>query len=169
MGGGTCRPLPFRSIMKKVTVNTGRDNSIFNIEKVEKQYDAHYVGQFCLKDKFGGWANSLADVFWQKTPPIEGYSNYFALFQRGSEIYITSGASAVEGVIFGIRADDGEIIYSRYRHDYRSSKDGSVFIDGGRDYVRASSNKYLQLKVVDGEFYELEPGDLAYDKSWAPA
>lgn len=30
----------------------------------------------------------------------------------------------------------GEIIFSRARHDYRTTKDGKCFIDGGFDYAR---------------------------------
>jgi hypothetical protein len=38
----------------------------------------------------------------------------------------------------GIVADNGEVIYSRYRHDFVYSTDRSVFVDGGRDYVKSS-------------------------------
>lgn len=141
--------------MKKVVVNTGRDDAQFDIAKVEEKYNAKFVGQFCCKTRGGTWAESPADVYWQETPP-EGYSNYFALITQMGSVYITSGASAVEPLITGVVANDGEVIYSRYRHDYRSSKDGSVWIDGGRDYVRSGTNNFVTLKVVDGEFYQLE-------------
>ena len=38
--------------------------------------------------------------------------------------------------IAGIVANNGDVIYSRYRHDCRWSPDNSVMIDGGRDYTR---------------------------------
>jgi len=146
--------------MKKITVNSGRDDAQFDIAKVEARYNAKFVGQFCLKTKSGSWAESPADVYWQEKPPVEGYSNYFALIIQMGAAYITSGASAVEQPITAIVADDGEVIYSRYRHDYRSSKDGSVFIDGGRDYTKSSvGGRFVTLKVVDGEFYEVESSD----------
>ena len=149
--------------MKKITVNNGREDTFLKINEVESKYNAKYVGQFCLRDKHGNWANQPTEVFWQEKPPVEGYSIYFALFTRDGSVFITSGESAVEGIIAGIRASDGEVIYSRYRHDFRPSKDGTVFIDGGRDYTKCSGlGNIVQLKVVDGEFYELEPSDAEY-------
>ena len=133
-------------------INNGRQDSIFNIPEVEKKKNATYVGEFCLKNTSGGWADEAASVFYQETPPQEGFSNYFALFQRNGTVYITSGQSAIEPVIMAVQADDGEIIYSRFHHDYRSSKDGSVFVDGGRDYFRVGGTNIVPLKVVDGKF-----------------
>lgn len=152
--------------MKKITVNSGAEDSIFDIKKVEEKYNAKFVGQFCLKTKSGSWAEGVADVYWQAKPPVEGYSNYFALINQMGTIYIASGASAVEPLITAVVADDGEVIYSRYRHDYRSSKDGSVWIDGGRDYTRRGTHgKVITLKVCDGEFYEMEESDIVAESN----
>ena len=152
--------------MKKLTtVNIGLSDVRFKIDVIEKKYNAKFVGQFCLKTKTGGWhGDDCADVYYQETPPVEGYSKYFGLIMQGGSAYITSGASGVEGLIDAVEADDGTIWYSRYRHDMRYSADGSVFIDGGRDYVRGGMHgRYLLLmKVIDGEFYEVEPGDDDY-------
>jgi hypothetical protein len=146
--------------MKRVEVNNGRDDAQFKTDVVEAKYKAHFVGQFCLKTAGGGWANAPADVYWQEKPPVEGYSHYFALIYQHGSPYITSGASAVEQVISAVESD-GEIIYSRYRHDFRQTKDGKAIIDGGRDYVkRAGGGRDLQLKVIDGYFYELELADM---------
>jgi len=50
--------------------------------------------------------------------------------------------------------DDGEVLVSRYRHDYVEK--GPYMIDGGRDYLRTSGNavagKLVEVTVVDGEF-----------------
>jgi len=152
--------------MKKLTtVNTGRADCVFDIAKVEQKYNAKFVGQLCMRTGDGQWAgDSAADVFYQEKPPVEGYSHYFALIMRNGVAYITSGASAVEGVINGVIADDGEIIYSRYRHDWRASTDKSTWIDGGRDYIR-SGGKYrpVLIKIVDGEFYEVDEKDTIED------
>ena len=110
------------------------------VSAVEKKYNAVYVGDFCLKNKNGGWANEPAAVFWQPTPPVEGYSHYFGLLMHGSTLLITSGQSAFDDPIVGLVADNGEVVYSRYRHDFRTSSDGSVSIDGGRDYVKTTGN-----------------------------
>jgi hypothetical protein len=73
---------------------------------------------------------------------------------------ITNAMSAFEHPILGAVADDGEIVVSGYRHDYRRSKDGTVFIDGGRDYTKYGRNSVdpdvgdirtplVQVKVVE--------------------
>lgn len=138
-------------------INNGREEALFNIEKVEKKYNAQYVGEFCLKNKEGQWADEAVSIFYQKTPPKKGYSHYFALIVRNGIAYITSGQSAIEGKFYAIMADDGEIIYSRFRHDYRISKDNSVFIDGGRDYVKASSSDLIEFEINDGRYVIKSP------------
>ncbi len=146
--------------MKKITVNNGRNDVVFNIPTIEEKYKAKFVGQLALK--IGGmWsADDPAEVYYQETPPVEGYSKYFALMMRNGAGYIMDGSSAVEGVINGVEANDGEIIYSRARHDYRTSADGSASIDGGRDYMkRAGGGRTICMKIVDGEWYELEEED----------
>lgn len=148
--------------MKKINVNTGRKDAQCIIEKIEEKYNAKWVGQLALKTRDGAWSSdNCGDVYYQETPPVEGYSKYFALIIQHGALYITSGASAVEGTITGVIADDGVCIYSRYRHDMRYSDDQSVWIDGGRDYVRSGLHgQFVQLKIVDGEWYQLEDIDL---------
>ena len=145
--------------MKNVTaqVNNGHEDCVVKIHEVEAKYNAKYVGQMALRTKGGGWSEDVpGEVFYQKDPP-NGYSNYMALIIQRGELYITSGQSAVEGLINGVVADDGEIIYSRARHDMRYSQDKSVWIDGGRDYMRSGMHgRFILLKVVDGEWFELE-------------
>lgn len=136
-------------------INNGRDECIIGekgIAHFEKEYNATYVADLCLKDKYGVWADEPSAVFYQETPPVPGYSHYFAIIVRGRQTFITSGESAVAEPIVGIQADDGEVIFSRYRHDYRTSKDGSVFIDGGRDYTKCNNpGRLVEIRIVDGE------------------
>jgi hypothetical protein len=49
--------------------------------------------------------------------------------------FIINGLTAIEP-FQAVVANNGEVVWSRYRHDYRKSQDGSVWIDGGRDYLR---------------------------------
>jgi hypothetical protein len=131
-----------------------------NVSAVEEKYNAVFMGDFCLRAKGGGWANAPAAVFWQAKPPVEGYSNYFALMFQGEQLYITSGASAFESDIAAIEGPDGEIIHSRYRHDFRSLKGGGGFIDGGRDYTRTGGDtlpKIVMLRAVGPMFEVLDP------------
>jgi hypothetical protein len=117
----------------------------FDIAKVEQKYNAKYVGDFCIKDKYGNWAESPCAIFWQEKPPVEGYSNYMALFVRNDQVFITSGESVEDLRMVGAVADNGEVIYSRFRHDYVTSSDGTAMIDGGRDYTKTT----LRSRLVD--------------------
>lgn len=138
-----------------MNINTGQADAICDIAKVETKYAANWVGQLSLRTRDGNWSETPADVYWQAKPPIEGYSNYFALIYKFGSLYITSGESAVAGTFSAVVADDGEVIYSRYQHDYRTSTDGSVFIDGGRNYCRTNITNAIQLKIVDGQWVKV--------------
>lgn len=136
-----------------------------NISAVEAKYNATFVGDFCLKGRDGGYVTDIAAIFWQPTPPVEGYSNYFGIFSRGDSVFITSGASAFENDIVGIRDTNGDITYSRHRHDFRQTPDGMYAIDGGRDYARIIGGNdgtmpgQVHLNVVGPniEVHELQP------------
>jgi hypothetical protein len=150
--------------MKNVTqyVNNGRKDSIVNIKKTENKYNARYVGQLPIRNGNRGWqSDDCAEIFWQDILPVEGYSHYFAIINRNGVLYITDGNSAAEGTISAVEAKNGEIIYSRYRHDMRYSTDNTVWIDGGRDYVRSgTTGRFLSLKIIDGEWFEVDSEEL---------
>lgn len=153
----------------EMTINNGRDESILgesNVSLVEKKYNATYVADLCLKNKDGGWINSPSAVFYCESPSKPEYSNYFAIILRNNpsspkgavQSFITDGASAVSEPIIGIVADDGEVVFSRYRHDSRVSKDGSVSIDGGRDYIKSNNHERLvEINIVDGKLMLKSP------------
>lgn len=108
-----------------------------NIKKLEEHYSGTYVGAFCTRKPSGNWNDIPVDVFYQSNPDVsKGHSHYFGVFRQDGHVYVTNAISVTEQPMMGVVADDGEIVVSRYRHDYRVSGDGSVFIDGGRDYTR---------------------------------
>ena len=85
----------------------------------------------------------------------KGHSNYFGMYSApGIGPMITNAESAFSEPITGLLTEDGEVIVSRYRHDYVEK--GPYMIDGGRDYLRTSGNnadgKLVKVTVVDGEF-----------------
>lgn len=132
-------------------INMGEPYWPFDHAKVEKLRNARYVGDLCLRTKHGGWSEVPVAVFWQETPPQPGYSNYFGLYRdiETGTLLITSGASAAEGVWEGAIAQSGEIVFSRWRHDCRTSADGTAMADGGRDYFRGYGRQ-VTLRLVDG-------------------
>jgi len=120
------------------------------VRRMEDHYQALYVCETCLKGG-GGWINSPVAIFYQDDDAMvpEGGSNYFGMYMRDGHLMICNAISALEP-IEGIVAENGDVIYSHYRHDYRVSPDESVWIDGGRDYVRTGGLfKFVELQIVD--------------------
>lgn len=123
-------------------LNYGSNEVPVDITKVEETYNAKYVGNFCLKTVGGGWSESPVAIFYQENPPeIAKGSHYFGLFEREGRLFITNGSSAFAEPIQAVISDDEEILFSRYRWDFRTSKDKSVSVDGGRDYFKVLFDK----------------------------
>lgn len=127
-----------------------------SIPKVEKKYNVKFVCETPIKDKFG-WRETPSLIFYGEKHP-QG-SNYMAIsvvtgYDDKTDMVITDGISATEDVIIGI-LDGDEVIYSRYRHDYREGKTG-VIIDGGRDYTRSSGGHMVKMKINEGKLEVIE-------------
>ena len=118
------------------------------IEGIEKYYDAKFVCDSEISDV------PMA-IFYGKTPHPDSGSHYFGIYFKGSgenrHLMITNGQPAVDAGLEGVISDSGEVLYSHYRHHFCESKDGSVFIDGGRSYIRtnAKPNRVVNLKIKD--------------------
>ena len=120
-------------------------------KKVEKKYNVKFVCETPIKDR-GVWRESSSLIFYGEKHP-QG-SNYMALsvligYDDKTELVISDGFSATDVEFVGI-VDGDEVIYSRYRHDYRVGKSG-VFIDGGRDYTRSSGGKLVEMVINEGK------------------
>lgn len=134
-------------------INKGHQVASINVENAEKHYKAEYVADLCVKLPSGNWSDEPVAVFYQPNPDrSKGHTHYFGLFLRDGAVMIMNAESAVEGIFYGSEADDGEIIFSRFRHDYRTSKDGSTMVDGGRDYGRGYGGTPVMLRVVGADF-----------------
>ena len=138
-------------------INTPKDGYWFSeaqIKKAEELYNATYMCYWCTKRLNGeSWNDSPVDVFYQPNPDTNlGHKHYFGLFkelQTGS-LYITDATSAFSEPMMGIETDDGEVIVSRYRHNY-VEKD-KYMVDGGRDYFRTSGGPGVRIRVEGSEF-----------------
>ena len=104
------------------------------IKIIEEKYNAKYVFESCIKNK-DSWCNFPVAIFYTEEAHPQG-SNYFGIYvdERRINFLITNGISATEP-FDGLQIDD-DVIYSRYRHDYRTLGEGMV--DGGRDYFKRS-------------------------------
>ena len=116
------------------------------IKDIEEKYAATYVFEACIKDAKGKWLNFPAAIFYTNKAHPEG-SNYFAMFMLHGHPMIADGITAVENVLYtGLEAED-QVVYSRYRHDFRSLNNGA-YIDGGRDYFRYGGDSFNDYNVV---------------------
>lgn len=163
-----------QSLFTKNFTSTGIDVGAVLV----KYHTAKYVGQFPLKGR-DGFTDYHADVFYEPNPKRElGHSNYFAVYTQMRGVYIT-GAEHVEELMLSVYTDsEGDFIYSRYQHDFRSFKTstGDVSIDGGWWMTVPEYEGYfgmcgrtlwdgslcprgMSVVVRDGEFYEIEEGE----------
>jgi hypothetical protein len=141
--------------MSEMFINTPKNGYWLKeaaIKKAEHMYSAKYMGYWCTKRLNGeSWNDNPVDVFYQPNPNRElGHSNYFGLFFQNDNLWITDAQSAFSDPITGIETDDGEVIVSRYRHNY-VEKD-KYMIDGGRDYLRTSGGPFVRVRVEGPEF-----------------
>lgn len=117
---------------------------ITKIDQAEKFYsekDGVVVKHVCSTE-FG---DAIADIFYRETPHPKFGNRYFCLFFRGDDLYVAN-ADSIENLNFGmVENDEGQLEYSRSRHDYKSFKNGNM-IDGGRDYIRSSGK--VKIYVV---------------------
>lgn len=139
-------------------VNTPKDGYHLNEKQIkiaEEKYGAKYMGYWCTKRLDGNsWNERPVDVFYQPNPDTsKGHTHYFGLFVQEGNLWITNAASAFAEPITGIVCEDGEVIVSRFRHDYVTK--GDRMIDGGRDYVRASLHASARV-TVDGDKFIVE-------------
>jgi hypothetical protein len=121
------------------------------IKKIEETKNAKHMGAWCKKLAYGSWSETPVDVFYVENPDTsKGYTNYFGLFYQNDELYITEASTAFSEPITGILCEDGEVLVSRYRHDFRTK--GDVMIDGGRDYLKSSKGTFVNVSVRNGDF-----------------
>ena len=116
------------------------------IARLEEKYNAKYVFESCLKNHINGWTDWPAAIFYTEEAHPRG-SNYFAIFDnKNGDFMITNGISATRQPFNGLQVGD-DIIYSRYRHDYREHN--GAMVDGGRDYFRRGGDvgKPVMLRV----------------------
>lgn len=129
------------------------------IVAVEEEMDAKYMGAWTIKGR-DGWLERPVDVFYVAEPDTEqGHSNYFGVYRPyPGSVAICNAESAFKNALNAVVSDSGEVHISRFRHDYID--DGTVMIDGGRDYCRHRGDLY-QVEVKNGDFtLEGKPVDI---------
>jgi hypothetical protein len=132
-----------------------------NIAIIEKTRNAKWV----IDTEKPEHSNLVVSIFYQEEAYPETGSHYFGLYKTPKagptpetawQLMITDGAWIEDLKIDTVEAANGDVIFSRYRHDYRTSPDGSVFIDGGRAYTRSPLGVHvnpLTIKKGEGDLY----------------
>lgn len=122
------------------------------MEAVKKAYDAQYVMTSSLRGRSGNWSDEEYDIYYQEGASSKHPSDYFGIIVRSNgSVMITSGES-LEGVEIGaIMSSQGEILYSKSRHDYAALETNEGAIDGGRDYTKTISMRAMPLILHKGE------------------
>jgi len=129
------------------------------IDHVEKKRNCKFVGEFPLREH----STRVGALFYQETPPISDFSNYFFLYLNYTgmpdhpdegKLFITGGRHMEHRILSGVRTDNGHFIYSRGRHDY-VTYDGAM-VDGGDSYMRTNEAvKVIKFEIVKDKMIEL--------------
>ena len=138
--------------MHVTTPKEGYHLNAKGIAHFESQYNAVFMGPWAIQGRHG-WTEQPVDVFYVAKPDrSQGHTNYFGIFvcPVTGQSKICNAESAFSQTITGVLTDSGEVLVSRYRHDY-VEKDGAM-IDGGRDYVRCSESPLVTVRVQADQF-----------------
>lgn len=139
-------------------INMGEPYWLFDRSQVRRlEADALYVGDFAVRSSKGFWSPVPVAVFY--TPhPREGYTNsYFGVYKSLARLdmptwMICDATSVAEHTWQGFEME-GEVIFSRWRHDMRCFSFGGPYVDGGADYLRVVGTADL-LRPVDVRIFD---------------
>lgn len=144
--------------IKPIKINHNLSDSTWDfIHNLEQHYNVKFVVVTQVKTCDGNWTDGEFYIFYQANPDKQmGHSHYmgYGFDKTGGYVfnalpYVNSlgGISAVKNSL------TGEVIYSKYRHDYVTMEsDPNIFIDGGRNYTRmGGSGTPVTLQIVDDE------------------
>lgn len=129
------------------------------VKYIEEKYNGKYICETSVRGVTGIWTYDPAILFYSEIPHPEG-SNYFGIIEGFKREYkIFNALSVMPETIHAVVANNGDIIYSHYRHHYNISTDGSVWIDGGRDYTRSAVCDTVKLKINQNRL-EIVPNNI---------
>ncbi|MCW8088420.1 hypothetical protein [Sabulicella glaciei] len=125
---------------------------------VEARRGARYIADLTIRVENGEWPNEPLAVFWVPEP-VRNESHYLGVLpdRRTGELRFHDASSAAEGTWLGRMADDREVIFSRWRLDWRQSQDGSCWVDGERNYGRGGGGGMRLLLRLVGPTFEVVP------------
>ena len=142
-------------------INMGEPYWLFDRSQVRRlEPESIYVGDFAVRSSKGLWSSIPVAVFY--TPkPREGYTNhYFGVYKSQARLdmptWMICDATSVATHLWHGLEMKGEVIFSRWRHDFRTFSFSGPCVDGGPDYTRVvgltNLAKNVSLRLVDGIF-----------------
>jgi len=153
-------------------------NGVKSIDKIEELYNCRYVCEWNTTDSSGRISTYPMLIFWNDVAHPLG-SNWMALFKDGGHNgwFVRDGIAASRVPILAGVSNNGQAMFSKNRHDYRQSHDGSITLDGGRDYTRiigTPPKRWVWLLPQDGEIRIIDESAAtllrsAFDKKQAMA
>ena len=105
------------------------------IRKIEESRSCRYVCEWNIFTDRGSASPAPRMIFWNDVAHPRG-SNWMSLWNDGGSYYVGDGITASRLPIQAYVSDDGQAVFSKYRHDFRSSRDGTITVDGGREYTK---------------------------------
>lgn len=148
---------------KKIFVNKGERAFLPHIVCVLDNWAAARSGKHVVDCS---WFSGVEGARWTEDPVSiyyagrerqgGGFTNaYFGLTASG----MVFNADRIEEIRFAGLVANGEFIFSRWRHDFRSFSFGGPSVDGGLDYFRAVGDmggvRRAIFAVRDGDFVEI--------------
>lgn len=130
------------------------DRSVaIDISKVEKKYDATYLGECPAKEVSMDFSFPMA-VFFRPEPHEKFGNRYFGIMKPPGRGLMICNADFVDGRTFAAIETSEGIIYSTYRHDMRHAPNGGSIDGGWEDVVGFTDgpDPVIRVKVVDGAF-----------------
>lgn len=127
-----------------------------SIKAIAEHYKAVYMGEWPIMNSRGHYTNIFVYVFYQPVLKNHKHSHYFGIFKDvdGHVMICDAQSFKAKPIECLIDPNTGEVIVSKYGHDFRMDSAGN-YIDGGREYVRVGGNpipKTFKLDVVDDKF-----------------
>jgi hypothetical protein len=117
------------------------------VEHIEEKYNCRFIAEWYLTKK------NMIMLFWNNVAHPQG-SNWLGVYGAGDQVYLCDGIAASRFPVDCMVSNSKQVLFSKSRHDFRSSHDRSVTVDGGRDYTRvlgAIRNESVCLVPQNGE------------------
>jgi len=145
----------------KMQINMGEPYWLFDRKQVQRlEPESFYVGDLAVRGLKGLWTDIPVAVFYTPEPREGRTNNYFGVYKsqtrRDMPTWVICDATSAAEHVWGGLEMKGEVIFSRWRYDFRLFSFGGPYVDGGPASPRGgglvSLTKPVSLRLVNGIF-----------------